>query len=141
MYKFFHSIPKNPLQLKSKLLEVEEDITFFDADRLICERQLGFALERAEYAFRERINIASTWGLEVLLELSGQHQIKKALEILEITEETRRVIIVTKGKDFEFETGLPELQPPSKQLAALYEIPFGSKLCDSVIVKGAALRF
>ena len=50
-----------------------------DADKVVSERHISFAAEKALAAFSERRNIAKDAGMEIMRYASGERQIERAL--------------------------------------------------------------
>jgi len=76
-------------------LEAEHGCTIqaIDADKVVSERHLIFAAEKALKAFAEGRNVAKDLGLEILRYASGERQIERALA-MGITPATRRIALV-----------------------------------------------
>lgn len=68
-------------------------IQALDADKVVSERHLIFAIEKAFAAFSEERNIAKDLGVEILRYASGERQIERALSV-GVSEATRRIALV-----------------------------------------------
>jgi KEOPS complex subunit Cgi121 len=75
-------------------------IQALDADRVVSERHLAFAIEKALAAFREGRNIAKDPGLEIMRYASGERQIERAL-LMGLSPSTKRLalILASFGRD------------------------------------------
>jgi KEOPS complex subunit Cgi121 len=91
-------------------------IQVVDADRIVSERHLTFAAEKALLAFSEDRNVAKDLGVEILRYAAGEHQIERALSIGASTT-TKRValIMIQHGK-------LSALWPNASDLSKLIEV-------------------
>ena len=138
---YFYTIEtKDPLAVKEFLLSQEGDISFFDLQRIICQLQVDSAIDRVERA--ERHYLSNGFGIELLLELSGYPQISKAIDLLQITENTQSIGIISK-EEFNYE-GKGTLSnglsiKPADNLHELYNLT-PRKLCDKVIARAASMR-
>jgi KEOPS complex subunit Cgi121 len=88
-------------------------IQAMDADKIVSERHLIFAAEKAERAFSEGRNIATDPGMEILRYASGERQIERALS-LGLSDSTERVAIIILPK-------LNGCMPDESQLSRLVE--------------------
>ncbi len=68
-------------------------IQALDADKVVSERHLIFAAEKALRAFSEGRNIAKDTGVEVLRYASGERQIERALSI-GLSDSTERIALI-----------------------------------------------
>lgn len=68
-------------------------IQALDADKVVCERHLLFATEKALHAFSKGRNIAKDPGVEILRYASGERQIERALSI-GLSSSTKRIALV-----------------------------------------------
>jgi KEOPS complex subunit Cgi121 len=73
-------------------------IQAMDADKIVSERHLICAAEKAERAFSEGRNIASDPGMEILRYASGERQIERALS-LGLSDSTERIAIIVLPKE------------------------------------------
>ncbi|MDM7913431.1 MAG: KEOPS complex subunit Cgi121 [Methanotrichaceae archaeon] len=64
-----------------------------DADKIVCERHLLLATEKALQAFSKGRNIAKDLGVEILRYASGERQIERALSI-GLSSTTKRIALV-----------------------------------------------
>lgn len=64
-----------------------------DADRIVNEKHLVLAAEKALAAFGEGRNVAMDLGVEILRYASGQRQIERAM-VMGISDSTKRIVIV-----------------------------------------------
>ena len=70
----------------------EAKIQFFDAQHIAGKQHLYFAAVNALNAFNKKTNISNNLAVEALLYASGQRQIKKAVNMLGIKQNTTEVI-------------------------------------------------
>jgi KEOPS complex subunit Cgi121 len=68
-------------------------IQALDADKVVCERHLLLAAEKALQAFSKGRNIAKDLGVEILRYASGERQIERALSI-GLSSSTKRIALV-----------------------------------------------
>ena len=134
----------DPLVIKQDLMKYNNEIAILDADRIICKEQIYAAILRANRARKRENMIARTWGIELILQLSGTHQIKKAFKIIDITKFTKRIIVI--GKNLKLENlklenlkleilvGLPEFKV-TDELIQLYQLSSHDH-CKEVIAMG-----
>jgi tRNA threonylcarbamoyladenosine modification (KEOPS) complex Cgi121 subunit len=66
-------------------------VQFFDATLIAGREHLRFAALNALNAFKNKLNISSSLGMETLLYASAQHQIKDSIERLGIKPNSREV--------------------------------------------------
>ena len=64
-----------------------------DADKVVSERHIYFAAEKALAAFSEKRNIAKDRGMEIMRYASGERQIERALS-MGISDGTKRIALV-----------------------------------------------
>ncbi|MEM2110461.1 MAG: KEOPS complex subunit Cgi121 [Candidatus Bathyarchaeia archaeon] len=69
-------------------------VQFFDAMFIAGFDHLFFSLLNAFKAFETGLNRSKNLAVEALLFASGQHQIKKALEILGIKRDTNKIVVL-----------------------------------------------
>jgi tRNA threonylcarbamoyladenosine modification (KEOPS) complex Cgi121 subunit len=75
--------------------EVQEPcIQFFDAKLIAGQQHLHFAAVNALKAFEEKLNISSSLTIEVLLYVSAQRQIRKAVDMLGINPHSSQVAVL-----------------------------------------------
>jgi KEOPS complex subunit Cgi121 len=67
-----------------------------DADKIVSERHIRFAAEKAMVAFSEQRNIAKDAGMEIMRYASGERQIERAL-FMRISDHTERIALVLAG--------------------------------------------
>jgi tRNA threonylcarbamoyladenosine modification (KEOPS) complex Cgi121 subunit len=151
MYYHFYWIKttdKLPLdQLKDQLLAISDNICIFNGDRIICKEQILSALHRVEQATKQNNLISKTWGIEVVLEISAERQIKLAIDFLDIVHSKDSIIVIIKG-EVEIpepllellQDGLPEFKNP-EQLINLYGLKNSENdLCKQIISKASIMR-
>jgi KEOPS complex subunit Cgi121 len=92
-------------------------IQALDADNVVSERHLIFAIEKAFAAFSEKRNIAKDPGVEILRYASGERQIERALSI-GVSGSTRRIALVVIRTAF---AGAPAW-PDCSDLSRLIEV-------------------
>jgi KEOPS complex subunit Cgi121 len=64
-----------------------------DADKIVSERHIYYAAEKAMAAFSEQRNIAKDAGMEIMRYASGERQIERAL-FMGISDRTERIALV-----------------------------------------------
>lgn len=74
-------------------------IQFFDAKQIAGNQHLYFAAINALNAFNKKTNISNNMAVEALLFASGQRQIKKAVKMLGIKEDTSEVAVLLMPKN------------------------------------------
>lgn len=89
-------------QMMDKLRRFEAShnctVQIFRADRIFGELHLKVAVEHAQRSFEQSRNRSKHLGIEILLYCAAERQIKNAIELLGITDETREMAIVTLGE-------------------------------------------
>ncbi len=128
-------------QLKEELIENPSVLAFFDSEYLICKEQLLNAILLTHLAYETKTNFSSTFGIELLLKLSGETQIKNALSYFELKETSKTVVIVS-TKPLELDSmritgGLPFLTPNDnvKHFYKKMNPTNQDELCDFAIAK------
>jgi len=84
----------NILQLSEKEKVI---IQLFDSEKIATWKHIFIATLNAIAAFKQSRNIASQLSLEILLYATGQRQIRDAINILGVSEQTRKVAILILG--------------------------------------------
>ncbi|MCJ7444984.1 MAG: KEOPS complex subunit Cgi121 [Methanotrichaceae archaeon] len=87
-------------------------VQVLDADKVVSEKHLFFAAEKALLAFSEDKNVANDLGVEILRYASGERQIEKALSI-GFSDSTRRIALIVM-KNPEIESSWPDTSALSK---------------------------
>jgi KEOPS complex subunit Cgi121 len=83
---------ENPNSLLEQFrTENKTPIQFFDAKFVAGKQHLYFAAINALNAFEKKTNISNNLAVETLLYASGQRQIKKAVKMLGITQNTTEI--------------------------------------------------
>ena len=77
----------------------EAPIQFFDAKHIAGTQHLYFAAIHALNALNKKTNISNNIAIEALLYASAQRQIKKAVKMLGINQETTEVVILIIAKN------------------------------------------
>jgi KEOPS complex subunit Cgi121 len=93
---------------RSELISVIKDIQTrhgcvvqaLDADKVVSERHISFATEKAFAAFSQRRNIAKDTGMEIMRYASGERQIERALR-MGISDCARRIALILASLDGE----------------------------------------
>jgi KEOPS complex subunit Cgi121 len=101
-------------------------IQFFDANLVAGFSHLLFSVLNALKAYEVGNNISNNLSLEILLYASGQHQIKKALDLLGIKKDSSEIVVLVLA---------------DSKLKALKTLNFvsnllGGNVCDSVMEIG-----
>ena len=108
----------------------------FDAEKIVSLNQVYYAAANAYYAFENGYNISNKLEVETLLYVSTQNQISKAIKLVGVSKETKRILILVISEtssdqlSLKISTYLGELSDrvmemtPSKfeKLKELYEI-------------------
>lgn len=79
----------------------QAQIQFFDAKNIAGKQHLYFAAVNALNAFNKKTNISNNLAVETLLYASAQRQIKKAVKMLGIKQDTTEVaaLIISENRD------------------------------------------
>lgn len=90
------------LILVLKKLQLQHDcvIQALDADKVVSDKHLLFAAEKAIRAFAEGRNIAKDLGVEILRYASGERQIERALS-MGLSSTTQRVALILSSRSSE----------------------------------------
>lgn len=91
---------------RSELISVIRDlqtrhgcvVQALDADKVVSERHLFFATEKALAAFSQGRNIAKDVGMEIMRYASGERQIERALH-MGISDCTKRIALILATSD------------------------------------------
>jgi tRNA threonylcarbamoyladenosine modification (KEOPS) complex Cgi121 subunit len=86
------NIDKFFTQVKEKLGDA--CVQFFDAKLIASWQHLYFAVLNALNAFKNKLNISNSLGIEILLYASAQRQIKEAVSLIGIRSDTTEVAVV-----------------------------------------------
>jgi tRNA threonylcarbamoyladenosine modification (KEOPS) complex Cgi121 subunit len=80
--------------------KMEASVQFFDAKHVAGPQHLYFAALNALNAFEKKINISNNLAVEALLYASAQRQIKKAVKMLGIKQDSSEVaaLIITENR-------------------------------------------
>jgi len=76
-------------------------IQLFDSEKIATWKHVFIAALNAIAAFKQSRNIASQLSLEILLYATGQRQIKDAINLLGVFEQTRKVVTLIIGNSKE----------------------------------------
>ena len=79
--------------------KVGASVQFFDAKRVAGSQHLYFAALNALSAFKKKTNISNSRAVEALLYASAQRQIRKAVEMLGIKQESSKVAVLIMAKN------------------------------------------
>jgi hypothetical protein len=141
-YHVFHiKTENNAMMFRQILRDPSQKRVFFDAQRVICEEQVTSALLRASQAEKRGKMIANNWNIEVMLHLAATHQIKRALQLIDVSDDTKIIVIVQKNGD----TPVPEAIPgfpalkPSPELMKRLNISDIKNPCLEMITRGVRL--
>jgi len=77
----------------------EAHVQFFDAELIAGQQHLYFAALNALKAFERKSNISSSLAIEALLYASAQRQIRKAVDMLGIKEDSSQVAVLIMAKN------------------------------------------
>ena len=66
----------------------------FDADKITEPNHVYYAAANAYYAIEKGINISNKLDVETLLYVSAQNQISKAINLVGVSKETRRIAVI-----------------------------------------------
>lgn len=77
------------------------EIQFFDADLIATEKHLYYAVLNALHAFEAESNISKSIAMEIILYVSAQHHIQRAIDQTGIKPETKNLAVVIVGKTFD----------------------------------------
>jgi len=76
-------------------------IQFFDSSVVATWQHLLFAIINAQLGFRNQKNISKSIEMETLLYASTQHQIKKAIKIIGVKNDSTEVALIIVAKEVE----------------------------------------
>jgi hypothetical protein len=85
--------------------------------------------------------IANNWNIEVLLHLAATHQIKRALQLIDVSDDTKVIVIVQENGEApvpEAIPGFPALKP-SPELINRLNLSNTKNPCLDMITKGVRL--
>ncbi|OLS26222.1 MAG: hypothetical protein HeimC2_15920 [Candidatus Heimdallarchaeota archaeon LC_2] len=139
LYPFYIETKGSVGSIKSKLLERNEILVFFDGRHIVCENQIQIALYRAFRSKKENKTIAKQFNIEVLLHLSGTHQIKIALDLYDLKEDSEQIIILQTTNKQLIEnsvSGFPNFTPNQKTIDKL-KLMNDNDPCKGIISRGA----
>jgi tRNA threonylcarbamoyladenosine modification (KEOPS) complex Cgi121 subunit len=86
------------------------DIQFFDAEIIATTEHLYFATVNALQAFKEKTNASKNVAVEILLYVSAQRQIQKAINLCGIKQETNNMAVVMVGENInQIESALDDI--------------------------------
>ena len=127
-------------KLKKDLINHPSVIMFFDSRNLICEDQLKIALLKAGRAMDNKTNIANKFQLEVMIQLSGEHQIQKALTLFDFNESSDYIVIIQDNGNQIIEKSMKGLPPLKLSQDAFDELNISPQSpCKEIIAKSARL--
>ncbi|RLI35103.1 hypothetical protein DRO53_02060 [Candidatus Bathyarchaeota archaeon] len=89
------------LLAKIKTIAGNMDFQIFDAEKLAGREHLKVAALHALKAFRQKCNVSKSLGMETAVYASGQRQIVKALKLVGVKPETRKVAVIVFGGEAE----------------------------------------
>lgn len=84
----------NELLAEMRKEKADCEIQFFDASMIAGFDHLYFATLNAMKAFEDGLNISKSLSVEILLFASGQHQIRKAVELLGVKKDSAQIILL-----------------------------------------------
>ncbi len=86
-----------------KIKDIASDcqVQVFDADRIAGLEHLYFSVLNALNSFESGNRISESPAMEIMLYASGQHQIRKAIDMLGVKPESSRLIVVVLAKSRE----------------------------------------
>ncbi|MCY3412366.1 MAG: hypothetical protein INQ03_12085 [Candidatus Heimdallarchaeota archaeon] len=99
-YNFYsiHTSQSSVNDLKNLLLVQPGEKAILDASKVICKNQILAAITRVERVKQQEKMISNDWGIELLLQLTGKHQISEALKLLEVTESTKNILYISRNE-------------------------------------------
>ena len=127
-------------KLKNDLISHPDVKMFFDSRNLICEEQLKIAILKAERAMENKLNIANKFQLEVMIQLSGEHQIQKAISLFDFNESSDYIVILQDNEGQIIENSAKGFPPLKLSQDAFNELNIGPESpCKEIIAKSARL--
>ena len=99
------------------------NVQFFDARLIAGWEHLYFATFNALRAFEAGLNISRNPAIEALLYVSGQHQIKKAMETLGIKPDTSEIAVLI----------ISETKMGAEEALKIVSDLLKGKICDDVL--------
>ena len=88
--------------LVARLSHLPGPVQLLRADRIMGRDHLRSAVEKADRAFEQGRNVATTWPLEVLRYAAGERQIGRALAFLGLAAGPAAVAVVLRGDPAEW---------------------------------------
>ena len=140
-YPFYLSVDQDALKIKSELIEDENIVAFFDSRNIICEDQIRTAMYRATRSFKSNKAIANQFNVELMLHLSGTHQIKIAIGLFDVQSHTKEIITINRSGTENIENsnqGFPSFNP-SREVLDKLRIKSKNNACKEIISLGARL--
>lgn len=128
-------------QIKLDLIKIDDDIAIFDPKNIICQNQIFSAVHRAEKAKMHNSMIAKTWGIEVLIQLSAQHQVKRALMLFQVKPETTCIVVLCSIPDLKYDKllyGLPKIEPDEQSFKKMDLLNIDDP-CKEIISRGVRM--
>ncbi len=85
--------------INNKLAELDKQVAgtvfqLFDADKITDQYQIYYAATNAYYAMENGSNVSNKLNVETLLYASTQNQISKAIQLIGVSKDTKRVAII-----------------------------------------------
>ena len=107
-----------------------------DADKVVGERHISFAAEKA-FALLPKRNIAKDTGMEIMRYASGERQIERAL-CMGISDRTERIALVLAGHDSEYSGRMHQIYPGSSNRMDL-AVPFDAAVKETFNITEAEM--
>jgi tRNA threonylcarbamoyladenosine modification (KEOPS) complex Cgi121 subunit len=85
---------------------MENKILIFNAENIDSQETLKLAIYHADQSFKQGLNFANDYPLEIMLYLSGSKQIDEAKKIFGVNAKTKRFIIVSEDVSILSKLGL-----------------------------------
>ena len=140
-YHLMISEEMDQISIKSDLIKIKDDIAIFDTRNVICKNQIFSAIHRAEKARLQNSMIAKTWGVEVLLQLSAQHQVNRALKLFQVNPESTCIAVISPNPDLYYDNlikGLPIIKPDDLSFRTMNLMNIDNP-CKEIISRGVRM--
>ena len=89
----------DPVKLKNSLLQASSIVCVIDCENLICRDQFIAAVHRAIRSSKTGVAISKILGIEIMLQLTGTHQVKIALDRFDVSNDTTDIIVLQDSPD------------------------------------------
>ncbi len=95
---------------------MENKILIFNAENIDSQEMLKLAIYHADTSFKQGLNFANDYALEIMLYLSGSKQIDIAKKIFGVNTKTKKFIIVSDDPSILSRLGLSADEPIKEKI-------------------------